>query len=108
MQILNKLIDNQNNKNNKICPGISDLVDVLYTSELNEFIQKKCSNIDDKRTFLMFIIMYFCSYLSLDDNMNNKQNMKILLSNLLLNPENRKKCIDLYLKFESSIKMINN
>ena len=88
---------------NRILPGINDLVEVLHTSELNEFIQEKCKTDVDKRTFLMFILMYFYSFLNLPENLKSKKNMKVILSEFIANHEYRSKCIELYTTFEESI-----
>ena len=42
----------------KIYPFIDELVDALYTDELNKMIDSENVQVD-KKTFIMFIIMYF-------------------------------------------------
>lgn len=105
--------DNNNNGNNKtliknssefkIYPLFDELVDSLYTPELNTLIEKNCTSILDKKTFIMFIIMYFMTFLHLKPS---KENMKIFLTDMLKNPQKRSKCIELFMSFENSVKQI--
>lgn len=50
-----------------VCPFIGELVDSLYTEELNKLIDKTCESEIDKRTFMMFIMMYFLTYINTID-----------------------------------------
>lgn len=111
---MNKQISLKKFENNKdIYPGIDDLVDVLYTDEINNLIDTKCQTSDDKRVFLMFLIMYFYNYLSIPDDIKGgdydvKTSLKMFLTDLLKNPEKRTKCLEIYTSFENTIKLINN
>ena len=101
------------NKNyNTIFPMIDDLVNSLYTDEINNLIDTKCKTIDDKRVFLMFLIMYFYTYLNISndikENFDIKTELKIFLTDIIRNPEKRIKCIELYSSFEQSIKLLKN
>ena len=96
-------------KIDNILPFIDELVNLLYTSDINNVIKKKCITNDDKRVFLMFVLMYFYSYLNLQ-NVQNVQNnidvkdiLKIFLSDLIKNPDKRLKCIEMYSIFEDTI-----
>jgi len=100
-------------KNNMyIYPMIDELVDSLYTDEINNLIDTKCETIDDKRVFLMFMIFYFYAYLSvpkeLKDSFDTKKELKLFLTDIIKNPEKRHKCIELYSMFEKSIKLLKN
>lgn len=90
-----------------IYPMINELVDSLYTSEINNLIDTKCETIDDKRVFLMFIIMYFYSYLSIPTELKEtcdiKNELKIFMTDMIRNPEKRTKMIELYRTFENSV-----
>ena len=44
-------------KNPKIYPMIDELVNSLYTTEINNLIDTKCETVEDKRVFLMFLII---------------------------------------------------
>ena len=74
---------------------------------MNQFIKEKCKNAEDKRVFIMFIMMYFYSYLS-NNTHKSKESIKLFLSNLIKNPESRQKCINLYIAFENNTKMISD
>jgi hypothetical protein len=95
-----------------IFPMIDDLVNSLYTDEINNLIDTKCKTIEDKRVFLMFIIMYFYTYLNISQDIkeqfNIKKELKIFLTDIIKNPEKRSKCIELYTNFEQSIKFLKN
>lgn len=94
----------------KILPGINDLVNVLYTEHLNEYLDKKNETPDDRRVLLMFLIMYFYSYLSVPKEVKNKvdikQTLKAFLSDLISDHIKRKVCLDMYTTFESTVKMM--
>lgn len=91
---------------NYICPFINQMVDNLYIDELNNLITKTCNTNIDKRTFMMFIMMYFFTFLNINENSNNdekKQMLKIFMSELIMNSEKRSQCINLYEIFEKNI-----
>jgi hypothetical protein len=93
-----------------ILPGINDLVNVLYTEHLNEFLDKKNETSDDRRVLLMFLIMYFYSYLSIPtqikSNVDVKQTLKAFLSDLIKDHTKRKICLDMYQSFENTVKIM--
>lgn len=101
-----------NKNHNNISPLIDDLVNSLYTDEINNLIDTKCKTIEDKRVFLMFLIMYFYTYLNISNDIKEqydiKKELKIFLTDIIRNPEKRSKCIELYTNFEQSIKFIKN
>jgi hypothetical protein len=96
----------------EIYPMIDELVNSLYTDSINNLIDTKCETIDDRRVFLMFLIMYFYTYLSIPKNIKEKFDMKnelkVFLSDMIRNPEKRAKCIELYTTFENSVKLLRN
>ena len=101
-------------KNPEIYPMIDELVNSLYKTDINNLIDTKCETIDDKRVFLMFLIMYFYSYLSIPASVKNnekvdvKNELKIFLTDMIRNPDKRSKCIELYTTFEKSVKYLQN
>lgn len=103
-------------ENPEIFPIIDDLVNSLYTDDINNLIHTKCKTIDDKRVFLMFLIMYFYTYLnvydtsydtSYDKSHTQKTDLKIFLTDIIRNPNKRKLCLELYTSFEKSILLLN-
>ena len=46
-------------KESEVLPFKDQLVESLYTDEINNLLEKMCTTIDDKRTFLMFLMTYF-------------------------------------------------
>ena len=105
------LVQNINFDSTVVYPMINDLVDSLYTDEINDIIQKSCNSLVDKRSFMMFIIMYFLTFINIKNNNGNnlsKNEMKILLTEFIRNPEKRQKCVELFLLFENSVKKIAN
>jgi hypothetical protein len=82
----------------KIYPFIDDLVDTFYKEHLNTFIDKSIESEGDKSVFLMFMMMYFCIHLKLEKDNNDvkKDNIKILMSDIINDPEKRRLCLDLF------------
>lgn len=103
---LNELVNDA-----QILPGINDLVNVLYTEHLNEFLDKKNETSDDRRVLLMFLIMYFYSYISIPREVKNyidvKQTLKVFLSELIRDKDKRLICLNVYKNFEDSLKLMN-
>ena len=94
----NKQVD----KNLRVYPFIDELVDSLYTDELNKLIDSE--NVQfDKRTFLMFIIIYFSTRLYASNETISKENIKNFMTDLIRNPMKRCKCIELFMMFEKSL-----
>ena len=92
--------------NNKIYPFVDELVDALYTDELNKIIDSENVQVD-KRTFIMFIVMYFTTRIHSD--ILDKESIKYFLTDLIRTPEKRQQCIEIFLMFEKSvISTINN
>lgn len=95
-----------------IYPMIDELVESLYTQEINNLIDTKCETVDDKRVFLMFMIMYFYTYLSIPNEIKTKYDMKeelkIFMSDMIKNPDKRMKMIELYRTFETSVNYLKN
>jgi len=88
-------------------PGIDKLVDALYCDEINSYINDICHDELDKKTFIMFVIMYFYIYFGLECNVQtselSKQNIKLVLSDIIRDPEKRHQCIQLFTQFQKSI-----
>lgn len=99
-------------KHPEVYPMIDELVNSLYTDEINNLIDTKCETTDDRRVFLMFLIMYFYTYLSIPRDVKEKfdikHELKVFLTDLIRNPEKRSKCIELYKTFENSVKLLEN
>ena len=90
-----------------VCPFMDDLVDSLYTEELNALIEKTCVTGLDKRTFMMFIMMYFFTYLNTNSERTDSERtdserpdrkalLKVFMSDLIMNSEKRRQCVELY------------
>lgn len=94
----------------QILPGINDLVNVLYTEHLNEFLDKKNETSDDRRVLLMFIMMYFYSHLSIPkeikDKVDVKQTLKAFLSDLIKDHTKRLSCLEIYKSFEKTVSIM--
>jgi hypothetical protein len=97
-------------KNTHIYPLIDQLVDTLYTDEINNLINSKCQSIDDRRVFLMFLVMYFYTNLSIPTEIKEqydvKNELKLFLTDIIKNPNKRHKCIELYTFFENSMRIL--
>jgi hypothetical protein len=96
------------NKNNTVYPMIDELVDILYNDDLNNLMDTKCTTDLDKKTFMMFILMYFYTYINIHKTETSKDDIKIFLSDLIKNPDKRKQVIELYSTvISNSIKFLN-
>ena len=89
-------------KNVRVYPFIDELVDSLYTDELNRLIDSE--NVQfDKKTFFMFIIIYFSTRLYASNESISKENLKTFMTDLIRNPMKRSKCIEVFMMFEKSL-----
>ena len=84
-------------------PFIDELVDALFTDKINDIINSDNVQVD-KRTFLMFIVMYFITRLHSDKDVD-KDTIKYFLSDIIHRPDKRRKCIELFQIFENSLNM---
>ena len=90
---------------NKIYPFIDEMVDVFYTENCNSMIKQAIETESDKKTFLMFVMMYFGIHLKLENENDEmkKQQIKILLTDFIRDPEKRRCCIEMFeTKFNNS------
>lgn len=93
---------------NTVYPMIDELVDILYNDDLNNLMDTKCTTDLDKKTFMMFILMYFYTYINIHKTETSKDDIKIFLSDLIKNPDKRKQVIELYSTvISNSIKFLN-
>ena len=90
---------------NKIYPFIDEMVDVFYTENCNSMIKQAIETESDKKTFLMFVMMYFGIHLKLENENDEtkKHQIKILLTDYIRDPEKRRCCIEMFeTKFNNS------
>lgn len=99
-----ELIKKENNKE-YILPFIDNLVSILYNKDINNLIMKNCNDEIDKKTILMFIILYFFTHIkTIDVNIENKEHeLKKFISKVILDSNKRKECIEVYLSLEKLI-----
>lgn len=85
-------------KKEDIFPFVNEMVETLYNEQCNSLIDKSIENEQDKSTFMMFIIMYFGIHLKLEtkDDDTKKTQIKMLLTELIRDPEKRRYCIELF------------
>lgn len=91
-------------KNNKIYPFIDSLVDALFTDEINNIIDSENVKFD-KKTFIMFICMYFSTRLYAKKC--SKETIKEFMTDIIRNPVKRQQCILLFNNFEKILKIEN-
>jgi hypothetical protein len=58
-------ITNFTNKHPIFILMTDELVNTVYTIDINNLIYTKCETVDDRRVFLMFLMMYFYTYLNI-------------------------------------------
>ena len=78
-----------------IYPFINNLVDSLFTDDINKLIQSENVRMD-RATYMMFITMYFATRLYSIDTEVTKDDIKSFMSELIRNPDKRRKCIELF------------
>lgn len=83
-------------KYNEIYPFIRDFVDTFYTENINKFINNSVEQPIDKNTMLMYIAMYFMTYLKIDDHVDKKFEIIETMNNVVCNPEERQKFIEMF------------
>jgi hypothetical protein len=105
---LELISDSEITKIIRIYPIINELVDTLYIKSINTLINIKCETDDDRRVFLMFIIIYFYSYFCIPNGTLNdseiKIKLKLFLNDLISDQNKRQSCINLYKLFEINLK----
>lgn len=87
-------------KKDNIYPFIDTLVDALFTKEINDIIDNENVTVD-KKSFIMFICMYFSTRLY--SKKCSKEAIKQFMTDLIRNPEKRYKCLLLFNSFEKVI-----
>lgn len=94
----NEIITTLSSEIKQIYPFINEMVDSFYTKECNELIDKAIQSETDKSIFMMYIMMYFGIHLKLEteDNQTKKQQIKLLLTDLIRDHDKRKFCIEMF------------
>ena len=87
-------------KDNEILSGINELVDKLYNDNINEYIKDR--NNTDKRVIFMFIMMYFYTYIFSKEELT-KNDIKVIISDLIKNKDKRLECLGIYKNVENMI-----
>jgi hypothetical protein len=80
---------------------INNLVDALFTEEINTLIQDNTKTELDKKSFLIFIMTYF--YTTINSNAS-KNEIKLFICDLFTNKDKRKILIELFVNFENTVK----
>jgi hypothetical protein len=85
-------------KTEDIFPFVNEMVETFYNDQCNSLISKSIENDQDKSTFMMFIMMYFGIHLKLEtkDDDTKKAQIKMLLTELIRDPEKRRYCIEVF------------
>lgn len=82
----------------KIYPFINEIVDAFYTEHCNTLIDKSIQTESDKSVFLMFVMMYFCIHMKLEnvDDTTKRQQIKLILSDVIRDADKRRICINMF------------
>ena len=89
----------------EVYPFVNHLVEYLYTNELHELIKNTVQSEVDKRTFVMYIMFYFYTYLNISKD-TSKKDIKLFMTSVIKNSEKRKKLIEFYLIHEKMFKTL--
>lgn len=81
-------------------PFIDNLVDSLFTNELNTLIQNNTELNSDKSVFMMFVNIYFMAFIHTQEaknlsNIEKKEILKKMLTDVIKCPEKRQVCVSL-------------
>lgn len=96
MELQNSKIKNVSN--DLVYPFIDEIVDILFTKNVNSLVENSIEYNSDKSIFMMFITMYFAIHLKLDipNDENKKTHIKQIMTEMINDPEKRLKCIQLF------------
>lgn len=100
----NEIESNKVKIKDKIYPFIDEMVNTFYTENCNSMIKRSIETEDDKKTFLMFVMMYFGIHFKLENENDKvkKEQIKLILTDLIRDPESRRCCVEM---FESKFKL---
>jgi hypothetical protein len=81
-----------------IYPFIDEMVDTFYNDQSNALIERAIESRQDKSIFMMYVMMYFGIHLKLERENDEikKEQIKVLMTDLVRDPEKRKFCIELF------------
>jgi hypothetical protein len=87
-----------NIKTDMIYPFIDEMVDTFYNDQSNSLIERAIESNEDKSIFMMYVMMYFGIHLKLEkeNDQLKKQQIKLLMTDLIRDPEKRKYCIEMF------------
>ena len=77
-----------------VYPLINEIVDELSNTDLKGVIERSCETKMDKSIFMMFVTMYFYAFLS--DTDLSKQDIKLILTDAIRDPEKRQYCLQVF------------
>lgn len=94
----NFITDEINLNVNQIFPFIDEMVNIFYTTECNDLIEKAIQAESDKSIFMMYIMLYFGIHLKLESENDEikKNQIKILLTDLIKDHNKRRLCIEMF------------
>lgn len=81
-----------------IYPFIDEMVDTFYNDQSNALIERAIESNQDKSIFMMYVMMYFGIHLKLEKENDEvkKEQIKVLMTDLIRDPEKRKFCIEIF------------
>jgi hypothetical protein len=78
-------------------PFVNRLVDALYTDDINSTIENSIEGHYDKNILMMFVVLYFGLYLSIDHpDSSNKEYIKEALSDIIRDHDKRTACLQFF------------
>jgi hypothetical protein len=77
-------------------PFVDKLVDALYQDDLNSVIEKSIEGHYDKSIFMMFVMLYFGIFLSIENFDYKKELIKQSLSDIIRDHDKRTACLQLF------------
>ena len=77
-------------------PFVEKLVDALYNDDVNSVIEKSVEGHYDKSIFLMFVVLYFGIFLSIEKFEYKKDLLKESISDIIRDHDKRTACLQFF------------
>lgn len=89
-----------------VYPFVDELVNTLFTGEINDLMSKHIEGAYDKQVFLMFIMLYFGVHIHLDGEAteDKKQAIKYIVTECVKDPIKRQSCLEMFARVVPELK----
>lgn len=90
---------------NHVYPFVDELVNALFTQEVNDLMSKHIEGAYDKQIFIMFIMLYFGVHIHLEGEPteDKKEAIKYIVTECVRDPLKRQGCLELFSRIMPSL-----